>query len=206
MSNQTRVYMSIRQAAFIGVGAMVGAGIFSLLGAAGEVAGAAVWLSFVMAGCIAGLQGYSFAKLGAKYPSGGGLLEYVAQGFGPGHVTRVTAWLTYGVNAVITAMVASSFGSYASAVVRRRQRDVDEDLCRPDHPRDDGPQHRGVAARGAGADRDRRRCDREPGGIRGGDAAEHQPAVAGAFRVSSACGTSSRAWRSRSLPSSDSAL
>lgn len=115
MSNQTKAYMSIRQAAFIGVGAMVGAGIFSLLGAAGEVAGAAVWLSFVMAGCIAGLQGYSFAKLGAKYPSGGGLLEYVAQGFGPGHVTRITAWLTYAVNAVITAMVASSFGSYASA-------------------------------------------------------------------------------------------
>jgi amino acid transporter len=108
--------MNIRQAAFIGVGAMVGAGIFSLLGAAGEVAGAAVWLSFVMAGCIAGLQGYSFAKLGAKYPSGSGLLEYVSQGFGPGHVTRVTAWLTYAVNAVITAMVASSFGSYASAL------------------------------------------------------------------------------------------
>jgi len=115
MSNQTKAYMTIRQAAFIGVGAMVGAGIFSLLGAAGEVAGAAVWLSFVMAGCIAGLQGYSFAKLGAKYPSGGGLLEYVAQGFGPGHVTRITAWLTYAVNAIITAMVASSFGSYASA-------------------------------------------------------------------------------------------
>jgi amino acid transporter len=115
MSDQTRAYMTTRQAAFIGVGAMVGAGIFSLLGAAGEVAGAAVWLSFVLAGGIAGLQGYSFAKLGAKYPSAGGLLEYVARGFGPGHVTRITAWLTYAVNAVITAMVASSFGSYASA-------------------------------------------------------------------------------------------
>ena len=115
MSDETRAYMTTRQAAFIGVGAMVGAGIFSLLGAAGEVAGAAVWLSFVLAGGIAGLQGYSFAKLGAKYPSAGGLLEYVAQGFGPGHLTRITAWLTYGVNAVITAMVASSFGSYASA-------------------------------------------------------------------------------------------
>jgi len=32
-------YLSVRQAAFIGVGAMVGAGIFALLGAAGEVAG-----------------------------------------------------------------------------------------------------------------------------------------------------------------------
>jgi membrane protein DedA with SNARE-associated domain len=43
-------YLSVRQAAFIGVGAMVGAGIFALLGAAGEVAGAAVWLSFLLAG------------------------------------------------------------------------------------------------------------------------------------------------------------
>ena len=51
----SRTYLSVRQAAFIGVGAMVGAGIFSLLGAAGAVAGAAVWLSFLLAGIVAGL-------------------------------------------------------------------------------------------------------------------------------------------------------
>jgi amino acid transporter len=106
----------VRQAAFIGVGAMVGAGIFALLGAAGEVAGAAVWLSFLLAGVIAGLQGYSFAKLGARYPSAGGLLEYVAKGFGGGHFTGITAWLTYIANAIVTAMVAVSFGSYASSM------------------------------------------------------------------------------------------
>ena len=55
-------HISTQQAAFIGVAAMVGAGIFSLLGAAGEVAGAAVWLSFLIAGGIAALQGYSFGK------------------------------------------------------------------------------------------------------------------------------------------------
>jgi amino acid transporter len=109
-------HLSVRQAAFIGVGAMVGAGIFALLGAAGEVAGAAVWLSFLIAGAIAGLQGYSFAKLGARYPSAGGLLEYVAKGFGNGHVTGITSWLTYSANAIVTAMVAVSFGSYASAM------------------------------------------------------------------------------------------
>ncbi|MFD7553800.1 APC family permease [Streptomyces sp. NPDC059835] len=112
---QTR-YLSVRQAAFIGVGAMVGAGIFALLGAAGEVAGAAVWLSFLIAGVIAVLQGYSFAKLGARYPSAGGLLEYVAEGFGPGHATGIIAWLTYLANAVVTAMVAVSFGNYATAM------------------------------------------------------------------------------------------
>ena len=106
--------LTIRQAAFIGIGAMVGAGIFSLLGAAGEVAGAAVWLSFLLAGVVAGLQGYSFAKFGARYPSAGGMLEYVARGFGNGHTVGVVAWLLLIANAIVTAMVAVSFGSYAS--------------------------------------------------------------------------------------------
>jgi amino acid transporter len=105
----------VRQAAFIGVGAMVGAGIFALLGAAGEVAGAAVWVSFLIAGAIAGLQGYSFAKFGARFPSAGGLLEYVIRGFGQGHVTGILAWLIYAANAIVTGMVAVSFGSYASS-------------------------------------------------------------------------------------------
>ena len=109
--------MTIRQAAFIGVGAMVGAGIFALLGEAGAVAGSAVWISFVLAGAIAGFQGYSFAKLGARYPSAGGLLEYLARGFGDGHVTGASCWLTYAANIVVTALVAVSFGSYASSLI-----------------------------------------------------------------------------------------
>ena len=111
----TNAQLNVRQAAFIGVGAMVGAGIFSLLGAAGEVAGAAVWISFLLAGTVAMLQGYSFAKFGSRYPSAGGMLEYVRQGFGDGHITGVIAWLLLGANAIITGMVAVSFGSYASS-------------------------------------------------------------------------------------------
>jgi amino acid transporter len=109
--------MTVRQAAFIGVGAMVGAGIFALLGTAGEVAGAAVWLSFLIAGAIAGLQGYSFGKLGSRYPSAGGLLEYLARGFGRGHLTGASCWLTYGANIIVTALVAVSFGSYAASML-----------------------------------------------------------------------------------------
>lgn len=105
------------QAAFIGVGSMVGAGIFALLGAAGEVAGSAVWVSFLLAGAIAALQGYSFAKLGTTYPSAGGMLEYLSRGLGRGHVTGVTSWLLFAANGIVCAMVAVSFGNYASAVV-----------------------------------------------------------------------------------------
>jgi amino acid transporter len=109
--------LTIRQAAFVGVASMVGAGIFSLLGAAGEVAGAAVWLSFLIAGAVALLQGYSFAKFGARYPSAGGLLEYVVRGFGDGHIAGIVAWLLLAANAIVTGMVAVSFGSYASSAV-----------------------------------------------------------------------------------------
>jgi amino acid transporter len=112
-----RRYIGTREAAFIGVGAMVGAGIFSLLGTAGEIAGAAVWLSFVLAGIVAALQGYSFAKLGARFPSAGGLLEYINQAFGLGHISTIAAWLVFATNVIVTAMVAVSFGSYASDAI-----------------------------------------------------------------------------------------
>jgi amino acid transporter len=115
VDDRPAVRLSVRQAAFIGVGAMVGAGIFALLGAAGEVAGAAVWISFLIAGAVAMLQGYSFAKLGSRFPSAGGLLEYVVRAFGNGHITGVIAWLLLAANAIITAMVAVSFGNYASS-------------------------------------------------------------------------------------------
>ena len=111
-----RTWISVRQAAFIGVGAMVGAGIFALLGSAGAVAGAAVWVSFLVAGAVAGLQGYSFAKLGAHFPSAGGLLEYIRRGFGDGHMTGAMCWLVFASNIIVTGLVAVSFGSYASSL------------------------------------------------------------------------------------------
>jgi amino acid transporter len=108
--------MSVRGAAFIGIGSMVGAGIFALLGQAGAFAGSALWISFLLAGGIAALQGYSFALFGARYPTSGGLIEYFVRGFGNGHATGMAAWLIFAVNAIVTSLVAVSFGNYAAAL------------------------------------------------------------------------------------------
>jgi amino acid transporter len=105
----------VRGAAFLGVGSMVGAGIFALLGEAGAVAGSAVWLSFLLAGLVAASQGYAVAKLGARYPSSGGIVTFLLQGHGRGHLTAVTSWLLYFAALIVTAMVAVSFGHYGSA-------------------------------------------------------------------------------------------
>jgi amino acid transporter len=109
--------MTGRGAAFLGIGAMVGAGIFALLGEAGAVAGSAVWLSFLLAGIVAALLGYTVVKLGVRYPSSGGLIAYLLQGFGNGRLVGIASWLGYFAAIVIVcSMVAVAFGSYASSL------------------------------------------------------------------------------------------
>ena len=109
--------MSVRGAIFLGVGSMVGAGIFALLGEAGAVAGSAVWISFLLAGIVAGLLGYTAVKLGVRYPSSGGIITYLIEGFGNGRLVGIASWLGYIAAIVIVgAMVAVSFGSYATAL------------------------------------------------------------------------------------------
>jgi amino acid transporter len=87
--------VTARGAAFLGIGAMVGAGIFALLGEAGAVAGSAVWLSFLLAGIVAALLGYTVVKLGVRFPSSGGLIAYLTEGFGNGRLVGVASWLGY---------------------------------------------------------------------------------------------------------------
>ena len=109
--------MTVRGAAFLGIGAMVGAGIFALLGEAGAVAGAAVWLSFLLAGIVAGLLGYTVVKLGVQFPSSGGLIAYLVEGFGNGRLVGIASWLGYfSAIVIVCSMVAVAFGSYASSL------------------------------------------------------------------------------------------
>src|SRR3954471_19195849 len=108
--------MSVRGAMLLGVGSMVGAGIFALLGEAGAGAGGAAWLSFLLAGVVAGLIGYTAVKLGVRYPSSGGLIAYLIAGFGNGRLVGIASWLGYLAAIVIVgAMVAVCF-----AATRRR--------------------------------------------------------------------------------------
>ena len=56
-------------------------------------------------------------KLGIRYPSEGGLIEYLRQGFGNGRLLGVASWLGYAAAfVVVAAMLAVSFGSYATTL------------------------------------------------------------------------------------------
>ncbi len=101
----------------IGVGGMIGAGIFSILGVVGSVAGSAAWISFLGAGVLALFCTYSFAKLGSAFPSNGGPVEFFMRGLGDNLISgsfNVMLWLGYIMG---LSLYSSAFSGYAAAVV-----------------------------------------------------------------------------------------
>jgi len=109
--------VSFAAAVSIGIGGMVGAGIFSILGVVAEVAGGAMWLSFAVGGIVALLSTYSYAKLGATFPSGGGAVAFLVRSFGDGVLAggiNMFMWAGY---IISLALYATAFGHYAATFV-----------------------------------------------------------------------------------------
>ena len=97
----------------MGIGAMVGAGIFALLGEASAISGSAVYISFILGGIIALFSGYSLGKLGATFPSSGGIVEYLTQSYGVGFFTGTMSIMLYIAAVVSLSLIAKAFGNYA---------------------------------------------------------------------------------------------
>jgi amino acid transporter len=102
----------------IGVGGMVGGGIFAVLGLTITLAGGAAPLSFLLAGLIALLTTYSYIKLSLRYPSEGGTIEFIVQAFGN---TIFAGWvntLLMVSYVIMLALYAYAFGSGDHAFCR----------------------------------------------------------------------------------------
>ena len=96
----------------IGIGGMVGGGIFAVLGLAVQMAEGGVPIAFFISGLIAMLTAYAYVRLSVTYPSQGGTVEFLNQAFGSGMVTgglNVLLWLSY---IIMLSLYAYAFGSY----------------------------------------------------------------------------------------------
>ncbi len=108
-----RKSIGLWSAVSIGIGGMIGAGIFSILGTACEIGGNAVYLSFIIAGIVALFSTYSYAKLGVKYPSAGGPVEFLIRGLGDNIISggfNVLLWIGY---VFALALYARAFAAYS---------------------------------------------------------------------------------------------
>jgi basic amino acid/polyamine antiporter, APA family len=105
--------LGLWQVSVAGVGVILGAGVYALIGPAAAEAGSALWLAFVVAGAAAGLTAYAYARLGAMQPKTSPEFQYTALGFGP-RVGFVAGWLMLFADIAAAASVALGFGGYLS--------------------------------------------------------------------------------------------
>ncbi len=109
--------IGVIEAFSIGVGGMVGGGIFAVLGLTIVLAKGAAPLAFALAGVIALVTVYSYVKLSLRYPSEGGTIEFIVQAFGNGLFASMVNTLMLMSYVVMLALYAYAFGSYGSALI-----------------------------------------------------------------------------------------
>jgi len=96
----------------IGIGGMVGGGIFAVLGEAVSLAHGATAVAFAIAGLVAILTAYSYAKLSVQYQSEGGTVTFIDKAFGDNILSgsvNLMLWLSY---LVTISLYATAFASY----------------------------------------------------------------------------------------------
>lgn len=111
-----RRVLGLTQVTASGVGIIIGAGIYVLLGPATAQAGGLVWLSFVIAALLCGLTALSYAELASMFPSAGAEYEYTRQVF-PSGVAFVVGWSMITGLVIAAATIALGFGRYLQEFV-----------------------------------------------------------------------------------------
>jgi len=100
----------------IGIGGMVGGGIFAVLGLSVELTRGGAPIAFLIAGMVALVTSYSYARLSVTYLSQGGTVTFLDEAFGPGLFTgsaNILLWISY---IIMLSLYAYAFGSYGASL------------------------------------------------------------------------------------------
>ena len=104
------------EATAIGIGGMVGGGIFAVLGLSVDLAHGGAPVAFLIAGIIALVTAYSYARLSVTFPSQGGTVAFLDRAFGAGLLTGSANILLWISDMVMLSLYAYAFGSYGASL------------------------------------------------------------------------------------------
>lgn len=99
-----------------GIGGVVGAGIYAIIGQAAALSGNLLWLSFVIAAVVALLTGLSYSEFVSRFPDAGGSYEYIKQSFGAGTALYMSIFIAF-TGIVAAAAIAISFADYLGRLI-----------------------------------------------------------------------------------------
>jgi len=105
-------HLSLFQTTMYGVGLILGAGIYALIGEAAGTAGNSLWISFVLAAVASVFTGLSYAELSSMYPKAAAEYSFVKNAFKNNFVAFIVGWLTLFVAIISASTIALGFGGY----------------------------------------------------------------------------------------------
>jgi len=102
-----------------GVGVIVGAGIYALIGTIAGASGNAIWLSFTISSFLAVFTGLSYAELASMFPRNSAEYMYIEASTGNKYLGFITTWFVLAMLIITASTVAIGFGNYFSALLFR---------------------------------------------------------------------------------------
>ena len=111
--------LSLLSLSLFGVGIILGAGIYAILGAAAAEAGASLWISFLMAAVVALLTGLSYCELATLYPKAGAEYTYLKKAYPEKEwVPFILGFILLFAGCATAATIAIGFGSYLNQIIQ----------------------------------------------------------------------------------------
>ncbi len=107
--------LGLLEVSLAGIGIILGAGIYALVGKAAGLAGSGVWLAFLFSAALAALTGLSYAELSSLFPKAGAEYVYTRKGFGP-FLAFLVGWMVIFAGVIGASTVALGFGGYLAAL------------------------------------------------------------------------------------------
>lgn len=122
--------LSLFTITMIGVGGMIGAGIFVLTGIAAGVAGPALVLAFLLNGIVTSFTALAYAELGSAFPEAGGGYLWVKEGLG-GANGFLAGWMSWFAHAVAGSLYAIAFGRFFVEFLIMAGVNIPEEMIQP---------------------------------------------------------------------------
>ena len=115
--SELKRHMGLFHLTMYGVGLILGAGIYVLIGEATAFAGNSVWISFLFGIIIAMFAGLSYAELTALFPKAAAEYTFVKHAFKNNFLAFIIGWLTAITSMITAATVSLGFGGYLAQFV-----------------------------------------------------------------------------------------
>jgi APA family basic amino acid/polyamine antiporter len=106
--------INLFHATLFGIGLILGAGIYVIIGDAAETAGNLLWISFIISSFLAICTGFSYAELSSIFPKSAAEYVYVKNSLGISSISIFVGCLTIFVGIVSASAVAIGFSNYLS--------------------------------------------------------------------------------------------